>query len=49
MYWTNLNPHEVPVRDVIAFSNNVEDVIEEHQEMLTNAVAQGVAKVLEKM
>lgn len=49
MYWTNLNPHEIPVRDVLAFAENSDDVLEEHGEMLENAVAAGVAKVLEKL
>lgn len=39
----------MPVKDVIAFNEYAEDVVEEHQEMLRNAVAAGVADVLEKI
>lgn len=48
MFWTGINPHEIPVRDVLSFNDHVEDIIEEYQEMLKNAVAAGVAEVLEE-
>lgn len=49
MYWTNLQPHELPVRDVIAFSEGLSDEVEDHQELIKNAVAEGVAEALDQI
>jgi len=49
MYWTGLAPGDLPVRDVLAFSEHAEDIVEEHQEMLKGAVASGVAEVMEEI
>lgn len=49
MYWTGLNPNDVPVRDVISFTQHFEDMAEEHRDMLESAVAKGVAEVLNKL
>lgn len=49
MYHTNVNPHEIPVRDVIAFSNHIEDIVEEERDMLKGAVAAGVSEALDNL
>lgn len=49
MYWTGIKPNELPVADVLAFTEHFSDIVEEHQEMNKNAVAKGVAKVLNKI
>jgi hypothetical protein len=49
MYWTGIPPHTLPVRDVLAFSEYAEELVEEHQKMLKSAVAQGVGEVMDEI
>lgn len=49
LYWTGQHPNEVPIRDVLTFNDHIEDIMEEHFEMLRNAVAAGVADVVEEI
>lgn len=49
MYYTNLHPHEIPVRDVLAFSENIEDILEDEYEMQRSAVAEAVSEVLDNL
>jgi hypothetical protein len=49
MYWANLNPHTIPVSDVLAFNEYVEDNVEEHKELIKNAVGEAISEVLSNM
>ncbi len=49
MYWTDASVNTMTVRDVIAFSEYIEEITEEHQTMIKNAVAEGVAEVMEEI
>lgn len=49
MYYIGLHPHDIPVRDVVAFHDYVEDIREEEQEMMKASVAAGVAEALDNL
>lgn len=49
MYYANLHPHQMPVQDVIAFSEHSEDIIEEEFELMKGAVAAGVSEALDNL
>lgn len=49
MFWTGILPHNVPVRDILSFNENTEDIFEEWQELMQNAVAAGVSEVVDNL
>lgn len=48
MFWTGLRPNDIPVRDVLALSDEMEDMIEERRQMMYSAVSEAVADILEE-
>ncbi len=49
LFWTGRRASELPIREMLSFSQVSDDVFEEMQEMFKNAVAAGVSEVLENM
>jgi hypothetical protein len=49
MYWANLNPHTIPVKDVLAFNEYVTDNVEQHKDLMKAAVAEAISDVLGNM
>jgi len=49
MYYTGIHPHQIPVRDFLAFGEHYEEVVEQHTEQMKNIVAAGVAEVVENI
>lgn len=49
LFWTGTHPIELPIREVIIFTEHAETVFEEYQEVLEAAVASGVAEVIDNL
>jgi hypothetical protein len=49
MYWANLNPHTIPVKDVLAFNEYVENTVEQHKDLIKGAVGEAISEVLSNM
>lgn len=49
MYWAGLNPHKIPVKDVLGFNEYVEDITEEHKDLIKAGVGEALSEVLESM
>lgn len=49
MYWAGLNPHKIPVRDVLGFNDYVEDMTEEHRDLIKAGVGEAIAEAFDSM
>lgn len=49
LFWTGRSANEVPIRDVIAFSQQSDDVFGQYKDIHKAAVAEGVAEVLNEI
>lgn len=49
MYWAKLNPHKIPVKDVLVFNEYVGDILEEHKDLIKVGVGEAISEVLGNM
>lgn len=49
MFWTGIQPHGVPIQDILGFNEEAPDLIEEAGEMLKDAVAAGVGEAIDNI
>jgi hypothetical protein len=49
MFWTGINPHKLPVTDVLSFNEHLEDMIEEQKELIKAGVGEAIAEALSNM
>lgn len=49
LFWTGRRANELPLIEVLNFLRHAEDMFEEYSEMFENAVASGVAEVLDQI
>lgn len=49
LFWTGRRANELPLIEVLQFLEYAEDIFEEYGEMFENAVARGVAEVVDNI